>query len=144
MATHQKKHVQSNGKITSKILRIVESSDGENYAKILQILGGCRFKIEIINTGENKIATLCGKIRKGTKKQKVGIGDIVLILEGDKINDSIIEYKYSEDEVKKLYKQGEIKDIKSKNEESGIAFEDDNKEPVAQEEELDEEFIMGI
>jgi len=138
MATHQKKHVQSNGKITSKILRIVESSDGENYAKILQILGGCRFKIEIINTGENKIATLCGKIRKGTKKQKVGIGDIVLILEGDKINDSIIEYKYSEDEVKKLYKQGEIKDIKPKSgEESGIAFEDEitneneeNEEPI--------------
>ena len=121
MATHQKKHQQNNGKIISKILRIANLSEGENYAETIKILGGCRFEIKIINTGETKIATLCGKIRK---KQKIGIGDTVLILEGKKMNDSIIEYKYSDDEVKKLSKQGEIKDIKPKSGEEGIVFED--------------------
>ena len=139
MATHQKKHQQNNGKITSKILRTANLSEGENYARVLQILGGCRFKIEIINTGETKIATLCGKIRKGTKKQKVGIGDTILILEGEKINDSIIEYKYSDDEVKKLYKQGEIKDIKPKSGEESIMFENEitNEENEKNEEPID-------
>jgi len=142
MATHQKNHQKNKG-VNNKVLRIAEQENGETYALIKRPLGVCQFEIELYKTGELLIASLCGTIKKSSKRQMVCIGDTVLILGG---KPSIIKYKYSGEEVKKLYKQGEIKDFKTKTEASEITFEDENnvENNVENNEEIDDEFIMGI
>jgi hypothetical protein len=135
MATHTKKHVKNNTK-----REFVTSEDGETYAIIKGIKGDARFDIEIIRTGEKIVAKARGALIKGPSKQRIQIGDTVLIQEG---NPAYILTKYSDEEVKKLTRMGELVSFKPKQEE-GIQFENEVENQEIENLEIDDEFISGI
>jgi hypothetical protein len=138
MATHQKKHTQKKGKHD-----FITAEEGETYAIIKSIKGDTRFDVEILRTGKITIAKARGALINGPGKQRIQINDIVLIQEGKL---SFILTKYSEEDVKKLTKMGELVTYKPNSAaESMITFEDD---AVSTDKiknlEIDDEFIMGI
>jgi len=137
MATHQKKHDKNKNK-----REFVTAEKGENYAIIKGIKGDARFDVEIKRTGEIIIAKARGNIIKGSSKQRLQIGDVILIQEG---NPSYILTKYSDEDVKKLTKMGELVSFKPKrDDESNILFEDEVEDLEAETIEIDDEFISGI
>jgi len=121
--THQKKHVKKNYSNSNIKFEYADLNNGQNYAIIEKPFGQCRFQIKIINTGEAFVSMLRGKFRGKKGKQRIDIGDIVIITEG---NASEILYKYSKDEIKRLSNEGLIDGIKSKNsDECSIIFIDE-------------------
>jgi hypothetical protein len=137
MATHTKNHIKNNTK-----REFVTAEDGETYAIIKGIKGDARFDIEIIRTGEVIIAKARGNLIKGPSKQRLQMGDTILIQEG---NPAYILTKYLEDEVKKLTKMGELVSYKPKQDDSsGIKFEDEAENQEIDNLEIDEDFISGI
>ena len=135
--THSKKH----NKTKTKVFKT--ATDGHSYAVIKSTLGDARFNVEDKRTGKVFIAKAAGRLIKGPGKQRLNIGDTVLIEEGDK---SYIINKYSEDEIKKLTKLGELVSFKPKNadDDDHIIFEEDVVDDDIKKIEIDDEFIMGI
>lgn len=137
MATHIKKHIK--GKSTKEF---ITAEVGETYALIKSNKGDARFDVEIIRTGKIIIAKARGSIIKGPGKQRLKIGDTVLIQEGES---SYILTKYSEEEVKKLTRMGELVSFKPKVAgDDNIFFEEDVIDQEIKELDIDDEFIMGI
>jgi len=137
MATHQKKHQKNTNK-----REFVTAESSESYATIKGIKGDTRFDVEIKRTGQIIIAKARGALIKGSSKQRLQIGDVVLIQQG---NPSYILTKYSDEEVKKLTKMGELVSFKPKrDDESNILFEDEVEDKEAETIEIDDEFISGI
>ena len=136
MATHVKKHIKKSNK------DFTTAEDGETYAIIKSNKGDARFDIEVIRTGKALIAKARGSLIKGPGKQRLNIGDTVLIQEGDS---TYILTKYSEEEVKKLTKMGELVSFKPKvDQDDNIFFDEDAIDREMQELEIDHDFIMGI
>jgi hypothetical protein len=137
MSTHIKKHIKNNTK-----REFVTAEEGETYAIIKGIKGDARFDIEIIRTGEVIIAKARGALIKGPSKQRLQIGDTILIQEGFP---SYILTKYLEDEVKKLTRMGELVSFKPKQDDgSGIQFEDEVENQKIENLEINDDFISGI
>jgi len=138
MATHIKKHVKNNTK-----REFVTAIKGETFiAKLKAFKGEYRFDAENIITGELIVAKARGNLIKGPSKQRLQIGDTVLIQEG---NPAYILTKYSEEEVKKLTRMGELVSYKPKqDDEAAIKFEDDAENLEIENLEIDDEFISGI
>ena len=86
-----------------KVLRIKE--DGQEYAKITQCKGSCRFNV-ICCDGKTRSAILCGTMRK---RKFVGEGDMVLVSLRDFQDDvcDIID-SYDQSQAKKLQKEKHI------------------------------------
>lgn len=140
MATHQKKHQKN--KTNKREFVTAEIERNESYATIKGFKGDARFDVEIKRTGQIIIATARGALKDGPSKQRLLIGDIVLIQQG---NPSYILTKYSDEEVKKLTKMGELVSFKPKrDDESNILFEDEVEDQEAETIEIDDEFISGI
>ena len=137
MATHQKKHPKKNN-----IKPFVTAEEGSTYGTIKSNKGDARFDVEIIRTGKLIIAKARGSLIKGPGKQRLQIGDTILIQEGEI---SYILTKYSDEEVKKLTKMGELVSFKPKVAgDTHIIFEDDVIDKETHDVEFDNEFIMGI
>lgn len=139
MSTHTKKHIKKNNKHD-----FVTSEEGETYAIIKSIKGDTRFDVEIIRTGKLIIAKARGSLIKGPSKQRLQIGDTILIQEGEQ---SYILTKYSDEEVKKLTKMGELVSFKPKVAgDTLFIFDDDTKVPDKENDDVvfDDEFIGGI
>lgn len=134
---HAKKHIKTKSK------DFVTAEEGESYAIIKSNKGDARFDVEIIRTGKVLIAKAAGRIIRGPGKQRLNIGDTVLIQEGDK---SYIINKYSDDEVRKLTKLGELKfkNVDNDDDDDHIIFENDVVDNKINSLEIDDEFIMGI
>lgn len=135
MATHTKKHVKNNTK-----REFVTALEGTTYARVKDSKGDLRFGIEIIKTGEITVAKARGSL-KGTSN-RIKPNDTVLIQEGKPI---YILIKYTDEEVNKLLKMGELVSFKPTLEnQSGVDFEDDESNKEIENLEIDEKFISEI
>ena len=133
---HAKKHNKN------KQNNFIIAEKGESYAIIKSNKGDSRFDVEIIRTGKVIFARASGRLKKGPHKQRLNIGDTVLIQEGDK---SYIINKYSDDEVRKLTKLGELVNLtKNADDDDHIIFEEDVVDNEIKNLDIDDEFIMGI
>jgi len=81
---------------------------GEEYAKVLQRLGGCRYNLLLYN-GQTCLGILRGSMKK--KKVRVNVFDIVLVglreFQKDRVD---VLYRYTNDEVRVLVSQLELED----------------------------------
>jgi hypothetical protein len=136
MSTHEKKHKKAIKR------EFVTAENGETYAIIKSIKGDTRFDVEIIRTGKIVIAKARGSLIKGPGKQRLHIGDTILIQEGEQ---AYILTKYLEEEVKKLTKMGELISFKPKVAgDTHIIFEDDVLDKEIDEIVFDDDFIGGL
>lgn len=143
--THQSKHKKNVG--GSNELQYRQS--GEEYATVNSNKGDARFEITIYSTNQVVIAKARGAISKGPKKQRIEKGDLVLVAldnstsAGDKY---YIIHKYSQDDVKRLRRAGELSQIKEAKEDDKIVVAFDN-EVIAkkiEDIEIDDDFISNI
>lgn len=129
----------------SKALRVKE--DGQEYAQITACKGNCRFDVKCFD-GKDRIAILCGKMRK---RVFVNMKDIVLVSIRDFQDDKcdIIDL-YDDTHVHQLKSGNHIPDFISKSEDNefceeidgGIEFsmdvpEEEQEESSSESEEID-------
>lgn len=146
MATHQKKHVQKRGAITKELITR-EDTLYEKYAEITRPTGDCKFDCRLLD-GSITNATLVGRLVKGPKKQRINIGDFVLIqaLECHTEKEKYyIIHKYTPEEKKKLIKNGELAQVKT-TEDIGttVVMEGDVSNITIAETQIDDDFIDSI
>jgi hypothetical protein len=106
--THQKKHQQQRRQVNID-LEFTNKEYGEIYATVLKSLGDGRFLISNFNTNEEVTGKIKGNFRKGSKKEKIEIGNLVKAEPGITKGTWIINHKYRPDEIIKLEEYGEIK-----------------------------------
>ena len=143
--THQSKHKKNT--IRSNELQYRQKS--EEYATINGDKGNARFEVTIYHNNEVVMAKARGALIRGPHKQKLEKGDLVLILkdDGTTVGDKYyIIHKYSQEDVKRLRKAGELVQIKDKNdeEESTILFENEVADKKLEEVEVDDDFIANL
>lgn len=146
MATHQKKHVQNRGTITKELI-IRDESLGEKYAEVVRPSGDCRFVCRLLDSSTTN-AVLIGRLIKGPKKQRINIGDFVLIqaLECHTEKEKYyIIHKYTPEEKKKLTKNGELAQVKT-SEDTGtvVVMESEVSNISVAETPIDDDFIDNI
>ncbi len=106
--THQKRH--NKNKHDVKPSQLYFPKDDEEYALVIKV-GAPHCTIQIINTNEERQASIKGSLKKG-KNNKIFNGDIVIAQPNiGKDQPYIITHKYQSDEVRELKKQGEIKEL---------------------------------
>lgn len=142
--THQSKHKKNTG---SNELQYRQ--DGEEYATINGDKGNARFEVTLYATNQVAMAKARGSIIRGPKKQRLEKGDLVLLQRDDNTTGSdkyFILLKYSQDEVKRLRKAGELTQIKEANQEDKVtvAFENDIIVKKQEEIEIDDDFIANL
>jgi initiation factor 1A len=140
MATHQKKHTRTRGPRDL----VFKEGNNEEYAKITEKYGECRFGCELLN-GEIVIAKLRTAIKK---KGRVEKEDLVLLQKDNSTTTKDKYYiinKYTLDEKKKLMKTGELA-ITRTCETVGTIIRMDNEvaEKYETEIEIDDSFIDDI
>lgn len=82
---------------------------GQNYAKVLKMLGNRHIKI-LTNDGEEMVAHIPGKF-KSKGPNHINRDDIILVTErGYQTDKCDVIYIYLPDEVKKMHKMGELND----------------------------------
>ncbi len=104
----------------NKTTRFKDENESQEYAQITKALGNCRFEVLCFD-GKNRLATMCGKMRK---RVFVNQNDLILVSLRDWQDSKcdIID-KYSENDVQKLKQGGHIPDF-VKLEEKNILEED--------------------
>ena len=98
----------------------------EKYGRVNLPAGNSQFRVFDIATGQEIIATVRGSLRRGPGKQKVTPTCLVLLQPDESSTKPkwFITYVYSDDEVKRLRRSGEIVDLKEKTN-SNVVFVDD-------------------
>jgi len=147
MATHQKKHTKNTYGPRELIYR--NEADDENYAIVNASKGDARFEITFYSNNVIAIAKVRGALISGPKKQRIEKGNLVLVqgdnssTKGDKY---FITHKYSDDDVKRLRKAGELAQIMEVGNEDKVtvAFESDVIIKKNKEIEVDESYIGNI
>jgi hypothetical protein len=142
--THQSKHKKNTN---SKELQYRQQN--EEYAIINGDKGNARFEVIIHATNQVVMAKARGSIIHGPKKQRLEKGDMVLLQRDESTssgNKYYILLKYSQDDIKRLRKAGELTQIKEANEEEKvvIAFENDVIVKKQEEIEIDDDFIANL
>lgn len=119
----------NHSEVRTTVLQVKDG--GQEYAKILKVLGGCRFTCECYD-GHHRLGILRGRLTKGKNKHEnmIAEGDYVLVglrdYEVEKC-DIIIKYKYPQ--VKELIRQGELPESATAVERIGAEIEDDENQP---------------
>ena len=112
----------------------------EIYARAKLPAGNSQFRVIPIDTGSKEVtATIRGSLRKGGKNKVKP--EMLVLLQPDESSTKekwFIIHVYSDDDVKRLRKSGEIVDIKEK-EVSNVVFVDDSVPNAASNEESDED-----
>jgi hypothetical protein len=127
---------------------LITKEGDEIYAIAKLPAGNSQIRVIPIETGQEITATIRGSLRKG-KDNKVVPGKLLLLQpdESSTREKWFITHVYSEDDVKRLRKLGEIVDIKEK-EVSNVVFVDDSVPNAASNDqsndEDDEDFVNGI
>tara|TARA_B100000900_G_scaffold369298_1_gene347038 strand:+ start:671 stop:1144 length:474 start_codon:yes stop_codon:yes gene_type:complete len=92
----------------SKQLIKKDSEESQEYAQVMDPMGNGRFKLLCCDGGKERTGIVCGKMRK---RVWINRSDLVLISKWEDMTDdskcSII-HKYSEDEAKRLLKEGDL------------------------------------
>lgn len=100
---------------TAGARELILKSDGQEYAQVTKILGGCRVEAKCFD-GKTRVAHIRGAM---TRKIKVWIlmDDVILVGLRDFQDDKAdVIAKYELDEVRKLKKLGEIPDVELRKE----------------------------
>ena len=148
MATHQKKH---NKRKTNEFILKIENENQE-YAEIIAAKGCSRFEVKLIKNNEKFNVKLRGLLTHGPYKQRIEKNNIVLLHPDNSTTDNdkyYIIHKYSSEDIKKLQKMGELKQIKitsidNNEEDDSIIFDTDIITKKLEEVEINEDFINNI
>jgi translation initiation factor IF-1 len=118
---------------------ITREGSGEAYALANLPVGDGQFRVFNTETGLEMKATIRGSLRRG-KNNKIVPGKLVLLQRDDSSTKEkwFIIHVYSDDDVKRLRKSGEIVDIKEK-EVSNVVFVDESTPNIASNQESDDE-----
>jgi len=94
--------------IDKKNLIKKDTQEYQEYGQVINAKGNGRFELKCCDGGKERLGIVCGKMRK---RVWVNRGDLVLICKWEDMSDdskcSII-HKYSEDEARRLHKEGEL------------------------------------
>ena len=103
-----KKGKKSRGFNDKKQLIKKDTEESQEYAQVVNPKGNGRFELLCCDGGKERLGTVCGKMRK---RVWVNRGDLVLISKWEGMTDDTkcsIIHKYSEDEARRLQKEGEL------------------------------------
>ena len=85
-----------------------DPEDLQEYGQVINAKGNGRFELKCCDGGKERLGIVCGKMRK---RVWINRGDLVLFCKWEDMSDdskcSII-HKYSEDEARRLLKEGEL------------------------------------
>jgi translation initiation factor 1A len=87
-----------------------DPEESQEYAQVINPKGNGRFELLCCDGGKVRQGTVCGKMRK---RVWVNRSDLVLISKWEGMTDDTkcsIIHKYSEDEARRLHKEGELPD----------------------------------
>ena len=88
--------------------KLVTRTEDQQYGVITKMLGDCRVSVKFINDSERLVETM-GIIRgKLRKRVWMNVGNVVLLAERDYDKKVDIIDKYSDDNVRKLKRMGEL------------------------------------
>ena len=85
-----------------------DAEEGQEYAQVVNPKGNGRFELKCCDGGKTRLGLICGKMRK---RVWVNRSDLVLICKWTDMTDDekcSIVHKYSEDEARRLLKEGEL------------------------------------
>jgi hypothetical protein len=118
---------------------LITAEGSEIYAIAKLPAGNSQFRVIPTETGQEVTATIRGSLRRG-KDNKVVPGKLLLLQpdESSTREKWFITHVYSEDDVKRLRKSGEIVDIKEK-EISNVVFVDESAPVVSNNQKSDDE-----
>ena len=118
---------------------LITKEGNETYAIAKLPAGNSQFRVIPTETGQEVTATIRGSLRRG-KDNKVVPGKLLLLQRDESSSKEkwFITHVYSEDDVKRLRKSGEIVDIKEK-EVSNVVFVDGSTPNIASNQESDDE-----
>ena len=80
----------------------------QEYAQVIGAKGNGRFELKCCDGGKERLGIVCGKMRK---RVWINRGDLVLFCKWEDMSDDSkcsIVHKYSEDEARRLLKEGEL------------------------------------
>ena len=80
----------------------------QEYAQVIGAKGNGRFELKCCDGGKERLGIICGKMRK---RIWINRGDLVLFSKWADMSDDTkcsIIHKYSEDEARRLHKEGEL------------------------------------
>ena len=122
-----------------------DPEEAQEYAQVINPKGNGRFELLCCDGGKERLGTVCGQMRK---RVWVNRSDLVLISKWEGMTDDTkcsIIHKYSEDEARRLQKEGELPaNFKMNLDEFDVEDEDDGfdmSEPSDSESESSEEEI---
>ena len=99
-------------------LLLKDNTEDQQYAKVIKVLGNCRFELLSLDDNKTRIGHMRGKLRK---RAWTSVEDIVLIslreFQEDKCD---IIHKYKNEEVLKLRDMGQI--VEKEKEQTNCAF----------------------
>lgn len=87
-----------------------DPDESQEYAQVVNAKGNGRFELTCCDGGKTRMGTICGTMRK---RIWINRSDLVLISLWDGMTDDTkcsIIHKYTEDEAKRLQKEGELPD----------------------------------
>ena len=141
-----KKGKKSRGFNDKKQLIKKDPEEAQEYAQVVNPKGSGRFELLCCDGGKERLGTVCGQMRK---RVWVNRSDLVLISKWEGMTDDTkcsIIHKYSEDEARRLQKEGELPDNFKFNldefdveddEDSGFVMEQPSGSESESEEEID-------
>lgn len=144
--THKSKNNRKNNTGSNELQY---RSDNEEYATINGDKGNALFEVILFTTKQVVMAKARGSIIRGPKKQRLEKGDLVLIQRDPTTTTTdkfFILIKYSQNDVKRLQKAGELNIIKDYDQDENISiiFENDVITKTFEEIPIDDDFIANI
>ena len=127
-----------------------DPEESQEYAQVVNPKGNGRFELLCCDGGKERMGTVCGQMRK---RVWINRGDLVLISKWDGMTDDTkcsIILKYSEDEARRLQKEGELPtnfkltldEFDIENEDDGFDMSDPSESESSESESSEEEIDL--
>lgn len=141
--THKKKHVKK--RINEFVIRL--GAEQQEYAEVIIAKGSGRFEVKLIKNNEIINVKMRGALAKGPLKQRIEKKDIVLLhpdTSTTENNKFYIIHKYSNDDIKRLQKMGELQQFDMDTDKVIVIYEDDVLQKKIENIKIDDNFIDNI
>jgi len=141
--THKKKHVKK--RINEFVIRL--EAEQQEYAEVIIAKGSGRFEVKLIKNNEIINVKMRGALTKGPLKQRIEKKDIVLLhpdTSTTENNKFYIIHKYSNDDIKRLQKMGELQQFDMDTDKVIVIYEDDVLQKKIENIKIDDNFIDNI
>lgn len=104
---HKKKQKKTKGEVTE----IVRKEDEQEYAKVVKVLGGGKFRVKLNGSKKEIIASLRGKMKKQKRRYWVELGSVVLITYREFEDKTVdIVHVFKPQDVSRLKREGEFEE----------------------------------